>query len=416
MKKNLNLEGNIQYFLDTTYKFIPPQSSGMKLFVIVTYNKKLNKTLLCNLSLIYNENVETIEKLLEFLKDVYNFNPNLITIDLGKAGYKAVTNIFPKCRIFPCYFHIIRRFILHIKNLNSKNKQLKKNAKDLLFNIKILLFIDYDQIDYYYNLIKNRYYKNNEKFFKYFDRTYLKNKPFSDRQWNYSKYINTNEDISKYFFTNNIVERLNRTLNNIYKNTNRSFLFFAKAINKIIDIYNNHSEYIEKGISITRVLAWWCKNNNIISLKNEKDKENMIKEYKRKFILNSNDKNKEINDLDEDLIIKDNDYEISSSNLSSNFHSNSSSSDSKSSIENNIISNINNKDDDNDDGSDSNINTNIISKTGKIINNNIKNKNEKKQTKRNDQKCNKHMIYDEKYYIYINNRNLLSYNILLRCM
>ena len=103
----------------------------------------------------------------------------------------------------------------------------------------------------------------------------------------------------------------------------------------------------------------------------------MIKEYKRKFILNSNDKNKEINDLDEDLIIKDNDYEISSSNLSSNFHSNSSSSDSKSSIENNIISNINNKDDDNDDGSDNNINTNIISKTGKIINNNIKNKNEK---------------------------------------
>lgn len=33
-----------QFFSDTTYDCIPPQNSGMKLFVKLSYNKKLNKT------------------------------------------------------------------------------------------------------------------------------------------------------------------------------------------------------------------------------------------------------------------------------------------------------------------------------------------------------------------------------------
>ena len=90
MKKNLVLEGNIQFFADTTYDVIPPQNKGMKSFVMLTFNNKLNKVLLCLLALIYNENRETLEEIFKYLENNYSFNPDVLTVDFGKAGYLAI--------------------------------------------------------------------------------------------------------------------------------------------------------------------------------------------------------------------------------------------------------------------------------------------------------------------------------------
>lgn len=117
MNKNIMLNDNIQYFGDTTYDCVPPQNRGIKLFVLLSYNKKFNKLLLCALALIYNENIETLEEIFKYLKKNFNFNPDLITVDFGKAGYIAIKNIFPNIRIFPCYFHLIRRMVIHIKKI-----------------------------------------------------------------------------------------------------------------------------------------------------------------------------------------------------------------------------------------------------------------------------------------------------------
>jgi len=56
MKKNICSEKNLQFFSDITYQCVPPQNARMKLFVILAYNKNNNKTLLCVLALISNEN------------------------------------------------------------------------------------------------------------------------------------------------------------------------------------------------------------------------------------------------------------------------------------------------------------------------------------------------------------------------
>lgn len=71
------------------------------------------------MALINNENTETLETIFKFLIINYYFNPSLITVDFGKASLKVITKLFPKTRIFPCYFHLIKRLKLHIKNLNS---------------------------------------------------------------------------------------------------------------------------------------------------------------------------------------------------------------------------------------------------------------------------------------------------------
>ena len=41
----------------------------------------------------------------------------------------------------------------------SKNNALKRAPKNLLLNMKILLFIDEDRIDSFFSLIKGKYYK-----------------------------------------------------------------------------------------------------------------------------------------------------------------------------------------------------------------------------------------------------------------
>lgn len=77
MKKNILDKDNIQFFCDTTYDTVPPQNSHMKLFVILAYNKNKNKISLCALSLIKNENTETLESIFRYLKINYYFNPPL---------------------------------------------------------------------------------------------------------------------------------------------------------------------------------------------------------------------------------------------------------------------------------------------------------------------------------------------------
>ena len=108
---------------------MPPQNKGAKLFIILAYNEKLNKTLLSSICLIYNENKETFSEIFKFLKLTYQFKPNLFTVDLARGCYLAILEIFPNSRIFPCYFHIIRRLIIHLNNIKSENRVIKRSEK-----------------------------------------------------------------------------------------------------------------------------------------------------------------------------------------------------------------------------------------------------------------------------------------------
>jgi len=209
--------------------------------------------------------------------------------------------------------------------LKNNNNVIKRAAKNLLFNIKLLLFIDENKITEFYNKIKNKYYSSNKNFFKYFENVFFKMKPYKDKQWNYSNFINDNEEIRHYFFTNNICESLNRTIKSFFKYSDKSFFNFEICLRKIIDIYNNHLDYIEKDIPITRVLAYWCKNNEINDLLDYKELDNMKIQYKNYYHYSNDENNQnDFNDISDSVILDDNNAIYSSSNISSNFISNSS--------------------------------------------------------------------------------------------
>ena len=74
MVSNINNKDNIQYFFDCTYYFIPPQCKTLKMWIILAFNKNYNKTVICNITLLKNENYETFDILLKYLKNKYKSN------------------------------------------------------------------------------------------------------------------------------------------------------------------------------------------------------------------------------------------------------------------------------------------------------------------------------------------------------
>ena len=54
------------------------------------------------------ENVENFNKVLNYLKLKYNFNPTYITSDFQKAQIKYINIIFPKSNIILCWFHALQ--------------------------------------------------------------------------------------------------------------------------------------------------------------------------------------------------------------------------------------------------------------------------------------------------------------------
>ena len=105
-----------------------------------------------------------------------------------------------------------------------------------------------------------------------------------------------------FFYTNNICESFNRSLNSQYIGKTKTIFHFKSAIKNLIEIYNVKNIYQEKKLSTSRALAYYTKRNNIIHLINLKDMEkikNSYKEYLKKnkipFIDNNYDSDEDEN-------------------------------------------------------------------------------------------------------------------------
>ena len=130
----------------------PPNNKKYKLVIILAFNLDLYTTILCNISIITNENKETFVTLFDYLKEHYQFNPEKITIDYSVSELNAIKHAFPNSIIIPCFFHLMQNLSKRLPDLKSKIKSKKQTCKNLLVNIKLMCFIPINQID---NLKKN---------------------------------------------------------------------------------------------------------------------------------------------------------------------------------------------------------------------------------------------------------------------
>ena len=266
MITNIINKDNIQYFMDVTYYATPPNTSKYKLLVILAFNRDLYKSIICNLSILQNENKETFVTILEYLKNKYNWIPTTITFDYSKAEKNALQYVFPNIKFIPCFYHFMVNIIKHLPELKSKNKTIKTLAKDCLANIKLLSFIPLNYFDSFYKLIYNKYQVKFPKFFIYFKKNYINGKIFDKSIWNYTNVINNNINNDIIFFTNNIVESFNSIINKKLVGFCKTMLNYKRALLEVLSIYQMKTQYIEKKISITRALEHYIKTQNYFDL------------------------------------------------------------------------------------------------------------------------------------------------------
>ena len=117
-------------------------------------------------------------------------------------------------------------------------------------------------------------------FINYFEKNFIKSNQYGNLSFNYHCLVDDEISEGIKFYTNNITESFNKNLNTKYVGGAKTFFHFKKALFDILDLYKEHREYKNRYISITRALAFQCKNNNIIDLITKDDIISYMREYK----------------------------------------------------------------------------------------------------------------------------------------
>lgn len=94
-----------QFFMDYTYKVLPPNIYRFKLIVICGIDLIKNKTVLCSLILLRNENEDTFNNIFGYLAAKYSFKSRRFMYDFNIAQIKSIKSEFPDCFIHTCFFH-----------------------------------------------------------------------------------------------------------------------------------------------------------------------------------------------------------------------------------------------------------------------------------------------------------------------
>ena len=89
--------------------------------------------------------------------------------------------------------------------------------------------------------------------------------------------VNNNPDL--YFYTNNILESTNRTLNAHYIGLTKDFYTFSRSILELMDLFKTKDVYEDKYCSITRALAYYAHKNDNTDLITNQDLKNILKDY-----------------------------------------------------------------------------------------------------------------------------------------
>ncbi len=240
----INLKNNNinQFFMDCTYKAVPPNIYNLKLMVISGFDVNLKKTILCAFILLPKENVYTFKQIFLYLAKTYSFNPRKLMVDFNIAQIKAVKEIFPDCKLHTCFFHFSQAIWKNFKKNNLCGKNTYERNSELLFNIQILAFIKRDKIENFYKEIKQNYRNNKfSNFFKYFTRNWMGNR-YPKTIWNYYDVLKDEIDAKYFQYTNNISENINRYINSFLNRSKCSNVLFREAILKIINQFNNKVE------------------------------------------------------------------------------------------------------------------------------------------------------------------------------
>jgi hypothetical protein len=271
MKKKLRNNDKSQFFCDTTYKCVPPTLKKYKLFVISSFDFIDKRIYILAICLIPKEKQITYEHIFDKLKNLFLFKPLIITSDFSRSITNAIKKIYPDAIQIKCLFHFLQAVTKKMKKIGLFKKDYSKEAYELLFNIKILAFINPLKIKNFYNKLIAKYNDEDKfaEFFNYFNKYWnplgkknIKFKPI----WNY--YLIMNEldfDKKHLFFTNNISEAINHNFNSKFKNRYPSFQDWKKTIINELERYLIKNDTVERKEYVTKIIIYIFKYTNFLN-------------------------------------------------------------------------------------------------------------------------------------------------------
>ncbi len=130
-----------QYFIDGTYKIVPTCSEIKALILIIGYEIKKQKFILCAIVLLSEESSEAYEKLYNYLILSYKFIPNIITCDFHLGNINAIKKVYKdyKVKIATCFFHLVQAWWNKLSKIGLRSKKVLATTGALVFNLKLLL-------------------------------------------------------------------------------------------------------------------------------------------------------------------------------------------------------------------------------------------------------------------------------------
>lgn len=264
-----NLSNNLiaQYFMDSTYKAVPPANPKYKLMVISAFNNHINKTVLCCFILLHKEDESTFKQIFIYLKNNYNFSPRNLMCDFALRLINAAREIFPDCSLHCCFFHYSQCLWKNFRKYRLCGKNTYNDNCALLFNLQLLCFNDRKRIKSFFGKIKQTFNNNKyNNFLNYFNRNWLGKKyPFC--LWNYVDILSNNNNIEKFKFTKNI----NKFLNKHLKRGKCSANVLHNIILTVIIQFEMRKPNIDSNSKKTDLLKFYLEKNydNIAVLKKE---------------------------------------------------------------------------------------------------------------------------------------------------
>ena len=113
-----------------------------------------------------DEKEEAYIRLYNELKINYKFIQTIITTDFEMSNIKAIKNIFnnENVKIITCFFHLVQAWWRKANQIGSRRKDIKGKIKFLIINLKLYVFMKFEEVIKYYNKIKSHKDLQDESF------------------------------------------------------------------------------------------------------------------------------------------------------------------------------------------------------------------------------------------------------------
>ena len=249
--------GNSKIFIDGTFKVCP--KPFYQCLIIMVFDEQTDVFVPVFYVLLTSKNTQIYRHALHWIRSSvdHKMQPLTITCDFEKALHSAIKTEFPSARINGCLFHWKQAIRKKLKDLRFEESSVVDRFmhRSTLETLTIIPPNEIEEfgIPFVRDIIDENLGENDLKkidlFWQYFDKFWMESASWICG-WNVN---HQNLEYKKNLMrTNNGLERYNRTLREIFKNSTPSLVGFVETIEKESRSQAEKLENIRKGLVVSQ--------------------------------------------------------------------------------------------------------------------------------------------------------------------